>query len=112
MQRRDFVHVDDVVGAIRVMAVSKRTGTWNVATGVSASIRELLHILEERYGPAVSTSFGPRRPGDIRNSILRIDRIRADLGWTPEIDLRKGIARILDAESQATRAFREAATSW
>jgi UDP-glucose 4-epimerase len=90
-QRRDLVYVADVVDALLTMARSNRDGTWNVGTGVSTSILELLHALEREIEPATEIRHGPKRPGDVNNSRLSIASIENDLGWRPEYDLADGI---------------------
>ena len=91
-QRRDLIYVADVVDSLLTMAGSNRNGTWNVGTGVSTSILELLRALESEVGPATEIRHGPRRPGDVGNSRLAIDAIENDLGWRPKYDLAAGIA--------------------
>jgi UDP-glucose 4-epimerase len=94
-QRRDLVYVADVVDALLTMARSNRDGTWNVGTGVSTSILELLHALEKEIEPATEIRHGPRRPGDVNNSRLAIGSIENDLGWRPKYDLAGGIADMI-----------------
>jgi UDP-glucose 4-epimerase len=91
-QRRDLVYVADVVDSLLTMARSDREGTWNVGTGVSTSILELLHALEKEIEPATEIRHGPQRPGDVGNSRLAIGSIENDLGWRPKYDLASGIA--------------------
>jgi UDP-glucose 4-epimerase len=98
-QRRDFVHVLDVARALVRMAEHDGVGTWNVASGVSVSIRELLRMLESEFGPAAKVAQGPARPGDVFDSRLLIDRIKADLGWKPLISLEAGIRDLRDPRS-------------
>src|SRR5215213_1040956 len=94
-QRRDLVYVADVVDSLLTMAPSNRDGTWNVGTGVSTSILELLHALEKEIGPATEVRHGPPRPGDVNNSRLSIASIENDLGWRPKYDLAGGIADVI-----------------
>ena len=94
-QRRDLVYVADVVSAILAMVRNERVGTWNVGTGVSTSVLELLSTLEEQIEPAVEVRHGPSRPGDVGESRLSVDLIAEDLGWRPEHDLAEGIADTL-----------------
>ena len=98
-QRRDLVYVADVVDSLLTMARSDRDGTWNVGTGVSTSILELLRALESEIGPATEVRYGPPRPGDVNNSRLAIDVIENDLGWRPKFDLAAGIADTIRKES-------------
>jgi UDP-glucose 4-epimerase len=94
-QRRDLVYVADVVDSLLTMARSDRDGTWNVGTGVSTSILELLHALEKEIGRATEVRYGPLRPGDVNNSRLSIASIENDLGWRPEYDLAGGIVEMI-----------------
>jgi UDP-glucose 4-epimerase len=94
-QRRDLVYVVDVVDSLLTMVRSDRDGTWNVGTGVSASILELLRALEKEIAPVTEVRHGPKRPGDVNNSRLAIDSIENDLGWRPKYDLASGIADMI-----------------
>jgi UDP-glucose 4-epimerase len=94
-QRRDLVYVADVVDSLLTMARSDRNGTWNVGTGISTSILELLRVLEAKLGPATQVQQRPRRPGDINSSRLAIDAAERDLGWRPKYDLASGIAAMV-----------------
>jgi UDP-glucose 4-epimerase len=103
-QRRDLVYVADVVSALLAMMRSTRDGVWNVGTGHSISILELLHTLEEQVKPAVEVRHGPPRPGDINNSRLAIELIEQDLGWRHKYDLANGIAATLRSEGEGDGA--------
>ena len=67
-QMRDFVHVQDVVEALCLVA-RPMTGdeTWNVATGTRVSIAELV---EAAIGRRLAHWVAPRRPGDVIASSL------------------------------------------
>jgi UDP-glucose 4-epimerase len=101
-QRRDFIHVDDASAAILALAGAPMRGIWNVGTARTWSIRELLAELEALIGPAVSIREVEPRVGDVRNSRLLIDRIRAEIGWQPRIDLPTGLRATLDARDLST----------
>ncbi len=90
-QRRDFVHVDDAVRAILALADADRDGTWNVGSGRATSIGELVAAMEAAIAPAIAVRHGPPRAGDVRDSCLEIERIRADLGWLPKVSLEAGL---------------------
>ena len=87
-QRRDFVHVADVLLAI---ADSDRDGTWNVATGTETSVNQLLDALQHELGPAVAVKRAPARAGEVFASSLSFARIAEDLGWRPGLDLAAGL---------------------
>jgi UDP-glucose 4-epimerase len=92
-QRRVLVYVADVVDSLLTMARSDRDGTWNVGTGVSTSILELLRARE--IGRATEVRYGPPQPGDVDNSRLAIDSVENALGWRPKYDLAGGIADVI-----------------
>ncbi len=98
-QQRDLIYVADVVDSLLTMAKSERDGTWNVGTGRSTSILELLRALEDQLEPAVEVRHGPPRPGDVKNSRLEIRSIRDDLGWEPRYGLAEGISEMLGREN-------------
>jgi UDP-glucose 4-epimerase len=39
---------------------------------------------------------GPPRPGDVRFSRAKIDRIRRDLGYAPSVSFEEGLRRTLE----------------
>jgi UDP-glucose 4-epimerase len=95
-QRRDFVHVVDVVEALSRLSTTAMTGTWNVGTGTSGSIIELLGRLELLYGRAHSVRHATARDGDVIRSRLIAERLREDLAWSAKVDLDAGL-RSLEA---------------
>ena len=103
-QQRDLVYVADVVESLLAMAKSDRDGTWNVGTGRSTSILELLHALEEQIEPAVEVRHGPLRPGDVKSSRLEIRSIKDNLSWEPRYSLVDGISDMLSRETGGGRA--------
>lgn len=88
-QRRDFVHVKDVVSANLAAYWSDVQGTvLNVGTGTNHSIKELADLISDRQ------VYGPRRPGDADITLADISRIKRLLGWRPTIRLEDGLAEL------------------
>lgn len=98
LQSRDFVYVADVADALVRAAdtpgVSGRV--YNVGTGVSVTLLDLVRELNVALGTAAAPNHGPPRPGDVRHSRAKIDRIRADLGYSPRVGFPEGLRRTLD----------------
>lgn len=90
-QSRDFVYISDVVRANLLMGLeSSEVGEFNIGTGESYSLRDLLKILFEFSEEEVKVKWGSRRQGDIQDSRAEIGRMRS-LGWEPRVSFRDGV---------------------
>jgi UDP-glucose 4-epimerase len=61
--RRDYVFIDDLCAIITRLLETRPRGTWNVAAGVSLSIREIASIIGEAAGTDFRTIDGRAKPG-------------------------------------------------
>ncbi|MEZ0289494.1 MAG: NAD-dependent epimerase/dehydratase family protein [Sulfolobales archaeon] len=98
MNIRDFIHVRDVSRVVEMtIERSDVSGVFNVGSGRGVSIRELAELiirLSER-GDRVKPQYTDPRPGDIRESVADISRLKNILGFTPEIDLESGLIELI-----------------
>jgi UDP-glucose 4-epimerase len=94
-QSRDFVHVADVVRAIQAALASSEDVKWNVASGISTTVLQLVSLLREVTESSVDVSFAEPRPGDVRYSLLSAERLTAT-GWGPPRDLRDGLRQLVE----------------
>lgn len=95
---RDYVFVDDVVDAfVRAAEVPAASGLrFNVGTGVETTDRGLHTLVAEAAGAADDPEYAPARLGDVDRSALDAERAAEVLGWTPQVTIRKGVARTVD----------------
>lgn len=94
---RDFVHVSDVVAAMRAALAAPRApdSTLNVGSGEGTTIREAAQALSRAMGaPDRAHVTGQYRLGDIRHNRADIGRLAAVLGVAPVVDLPSGLARL------------------
>jgi UDP-glucose 4-epimerase len=87
-ESRDFLHVDDVAGAILGLATSRLTGPLdvvNVASGRETTVRELAEEVSERAGGAKAVRYeGRASPGDPERWVADVSKLRSHLGeWSP-----------------------------
>ena len=94
LNKRDFVYVSDVVDAI-LLAIfdEKSTGhnVYNVGTGTSISVLEVVRIIEDMLGKTATLETLPPQPGDVLKTCADITKIEQNLGYAPKIDITSGL---------------------
>lgn len=95
-QTRDFVNVADVVQAnLRAAAATNVSGAFNIGSGSSISINQLIALLEAASGVTPVVRYGPPRPGDVRDSIADITAAAAALGFAPAMSIEDGLVQYI-----------------
>jgi dTDP-glucose 4,6-dehydratase len=91
--KREWLHVRDHCRAIElVLAQGEPGGTYNVGSGVEASIEEIAdRVLELTGKPESLKTIVPDRPGHDRRYLLDASKLRRELGWEPEIGFEDGL---------------------
>ena len=97
-KRRDFVHVDDINDFHLRCLRDERTigGTYNLGSGTSASVLDILARLESLLEIRQEPIFKPDQPGEAGETRADISRARA-LGWEPRTDLDRGLQGMIDS---------------
>lgn len=70
--------------------------SFNLGTGVGASVNELFHLLREIIKFPHPANYGPPRAGDLRKNILDCQLIKNVWGWQPEVNLSEGLKKTVD----------------
>ena len=91
--RREWLHVDDHCRAIDLVLGAGRVGeTYNVGSGVEASIVEIADLVLDALGkPASLKTIVPDRPGHDRRYLLDSTKLRTELGWAPQVAFDDGV---------------------
>lgn len=100
LQSRDFVYVGDVVEANMVAChVDGISGkVFNVGSGQSSTILDLIANLSSILGSGLSPVFGESRLGDVRHSLSDISKAGKMLGFRPSVSMREGLVRLLESQ--------------
>jgi UDP-glucose 4-epimerase len=101
-QRRDFVHVDDIVAGA-MAAAGRPPGTYNLGTGIGTSLNELAALVIDQMDASVSPRHTPARPGELRYSVADIAAARAALGYRPERTLAGSLRDVIADIAQRPR---------
>jgi UDP-glucose 4-epimerase len=94
---RDYIHVSDLVRAHSDALAYLRAGgasvTLNCGYGHGYSVLEVIDTVKRVAGVDFAVETAPRRPGDPACIVADSARIRALLGWRPQLDDLATIAR-------------------
>lgn len=83
-QRRDFVHVDDVVAAnLAVLDAAAAGRTFNVGTGHATSVNDIARELVARLAPGLSPRHASPVEGEMRNAVADASALSEATGWKP-----------------------------
>jgi len=108
-QSRDFIHIQDVVDAWTSALDNKAAygQVFNLGTGQRRSINKLVDVTLSAFDHSRATypvEYAPLRPGDQRHMAADITKASQILGWQPQIEFDKGMARTVRwAATQETR---------
>jgi UDP-glucose 4-epimerase len=92
-QSRDFVYVADVVRAFMAVLERSAHAIYNVGTGETARINDLITALGDIGGRPLEVRRQAPWPNDIRSIKADTGRFAAEFGFRPQVPLSEGLAR-------------------
>ncbi|GHT42049.1 UDP-glucose 4-epimerase GalE [Planctomycetales bacterium] len=84
---RDYVHVDDLVGAHVLAIEGLKSGDarfYNLGIGRGYSVKEILDAAQKTTGKEIPTEYGERRAGDPAKLYANSEKVQKELGWKPK----------------------------
>lgn len=105
---RDYVFVGDVARAnLRALLYdlpaesaihpeTPRSPVFNIGSGASASVHDVLRAFEAALGRPVARVYLPARAGEVPLSATKIIKARRELGWQPQVSLSEGLRQLLN----------------
>jgi nucleoside-diphosphate-sugar epimerase len=96
-QTRDFTYVEDVVRAMRNVAVKGWRGVANIGGGERVSLAAAITELERLCGP-VPLIHRTAVPGDVDHTGSDTTLARTEFGYAPETPIDVGLERMVAAE--------------
>lgn len=95
-QSRGFTYVDDI--ARGTIAALKPVGyeIFNLGGHEVITINQLIALLEETIGKEAVVEHHPRHPADALANQADVRKAQEILGWTPEVSLEEGVARMVE----------------
>lgn len=107
-QKRDFIYIDDIVSAFKLIISKARTSKsgyidYEIGTGNNISIRQFVELAKRISGNTkTQLNFGsiPYRENEVMETSVNTRGIRS-LGWEPRVSLEKGLAKMISIEREA-----------
>lgn len=96
--RRDFTDVRDVVAAYLLLAERAEPGVYNVGSGRSLPMADILAALAGLTPLAVDQRTDPAllRPNDLMDMRASTEKLTAATGWAPRIPIEQTLSDTLD----------------
>ena len=102
---RDYIHVKDLarahVAALEHLRRGGQSDVYNCGYSKGYSVLEVIEAVKRVSGISFAVRHSPRRPGDPPAIVAASDKIRRELGWTPQHDnLDAIVAQALACEAK------------
>lgn len=109
---RDFTFIENVVQANikAVYAPLEKHEVVNVACGGATSLNDLWKMITENIGVKLDPVYAPPRKGDIKHSLASIEKATALFGYTPAIEMKKGLKATIAWGIKSAAPAKEPAT--
>lgn len=99
-QSRDFIYVKDVVDACIMAADSRKNGIYNVGTGKSHSVNEMLQMVMDAMGKHPQVKYVEIPVSNyVMHTQADTSKTRRDLGFEAQTSLEEGVRLTLKAEA-------------
>ena len=97
-QTRDYTFITDAVKATILAAVHPlaQGDVFNIGTSVETSVNQLAHLISQNVGEVDVRSIEERDIDNIRRRAIDIEKIHQRLGWSPNINIKRGIKLTID----------------
>jgi nucleoside-diphosphate-sugar epimerase len=97
-QTRDYTFITDAINATILSAVHPHAlgDMFNVGTGTETSVNELYSLISKQYPDSELEHIAERDIDNIRRRFVDIEKIHQRLGWTPRMNMEKGIEETIN----------------
>lgn len=102
-QTRDYLFVDDAVGAAFGAMEQDVQGVYNVGTGQETSVNDIFRSLKALTKASCKERHGPAKKGEQLRSVLDTTKIRRELEWEPDVSFQNGLERTVEFFKSKTR---------
>ncbi len=91
---KDYIHTSDFLEAVFSLRQSEQRGVFNVGSGTSTSLLDIIALVEQLTGHRIKIRKFPHFDWDVSCSRISVEKLRS-IGWQPRVSLRDAISRCL-----------------
>lgn len=93
----DYLYIDDAAAAVLEVIRHGSSGDFNIGSGKTIKIRELVERVRSLMESEVPLYFGsvPYRPDQVMHLQANISKICGETGWAPRVPLDEGLVRTI-----------------
>jgi len=97
-QKWDYLHIDDVVSGIIATLDSDASGIFNLGSGQSYVLSEIVNFIRDQINPDLPIGFGeiPYHPNQLMHLEADISSLEAASGWRPKVSLNDGLRELIN----------------
>ena len=105
---KDYLHVDDFCEAVYRVLAERLEGAWNLCSGTSHSLLEVLSIFSKHLKWNPDCVFLPHPSWDVEKTNISPQKLITATGWIPKIELVQGIRDYLSASAECQQKGKKA----
>lgn len=99
--QRDFTYIDDIVEGIARIQLQPPKGDvpyclFNIGNNQPVELARFIRAIENACGRTAEIVMLPMQPGDVECTYASTTLLETMIGYKPEIDIEKGIAKFVD----------------
>lgn len=79
---KDYIHCSDFVSGLEALLNSGSPGLWNIGSGTSYSLRQIIQLVEELTGKTIKLAHRHPFDWDVSHSKISVEKLRST-GWLP-----------------------------
>lgn len=88
---KDYLHVDDFCEAVSQILAGRFEGVWNLCTGTSYSLLEVLSIFSKHLKWNPDCTYLSHPSWDVEKTNLSPKKLMMETGWNAKMELEQGI---------------------
>lgn len=90
---KDYIHMDDFMNALKLVFTERVQGIYNLCSGSSHSIHDVLHLIEQQKKISIQREYFPANSWDVQVSKLSSAKLENTITWRPIISLEEGLRK-------------------